>query len=100
MTSSGTYHISAYRYELRRIFDPNLPKILFIGCNPSTADEVKDDPTIRRCIRFSKGWGFGCLLVGNLFACRATDPGELRRNPDPIGRDNNPSLLGLADEAE
>ena len=43
-----------YRYALWRIWDDTLPKLLFIGLNPSTADETNDDPTMRRCIRFSK----------------------------------------------
>ena len=45
-----------YRYALWRIWDNELPKVLFIGLNPSTADEVKDDPTIRRCIRYALDW--------------------------------------------
>ena len=35
-------------------------KIIFIGLNPSTADETNDDPTMRRCIRFSKD--LGCVM--------------------------------------
>jgi hypothetical protein len=46
--------------------------------NPSTADAAIDDPTIRRCIEFSKRWGFGSMRVVNLYAYRATDPSELK----------------------
>jgi len=46
--------------------------------NPSTADDVFDDPTIRKCVGFSKRWGFSSLVVTNLFAFRATDPKDLR----------------------
>lgn len=46
--------------------------------NPSSADEVKDDPTIRRCIAFSKGFGFGALTVVNLYPFRTKSPKELR----------------------
>ena len=35
-----------YRYALWRIWDLKKPKVLFIGLNPSTADEIKNDPTI------------------------------------------------------
>ena len=43
-----------YRYTLWREWDLlNSNYAMFIGLNPSTADEWKDDPTIRRCIDFS-----------------------------------------------
>ena len=72
-----------YRYELSRIWDAALPPVLFVGMNPSTADEEQDDPTIRRCIRFARDWGYGGLLMGNLYALRATDPQELTRAVEP-----------------
>lgn len=51
--------------------------INWIMLNPSTADDVFDDPTIRKCIGFSKRWGFSSLCVTNLFSFRATDPRDL-----------------------
>ena len=68
-----------YRYELWRIWDEALPVCMFIGLNPSTADETVDDPTIRRCINFAKEWGYGQLVMTNLFAFRATKPAEMMR---------------------
>jgi hypothetical protein len=44
-----------YRYVLYREWDVQLPTILFIMLNPSTADGDSDDPTIRRVINFAKG---------------------------------------------
>ncbi|MFW5658691.1 MAG: DUF1643 domain-containing protein [Bacteroidota bacterium] len=49
----------------------------FIMLNPSTADANVDDPTIRRCINFSKSWGYNRLLVGNLYAYRSPHPRDL-----------------------
>jgi hypothetical protein len=66
-----------YRFRLWRIWDDSLPKVLWYMHNPSKADADLDDPTIRRCIQFSKDWGYGGLYVGNLFPYRATDPKEL-----------------------
>ena len=66
-----------WRYALYRIWDRSLAPCMFIGLNPSTADETKDDPTVRRCIRFAKDWGFGGLHMTNLYAFRATDPKDL-----------------------
>lgn len=85
-----------YRYSLRRIWNTDLPKVLFIMLNPSTADDQEDDPTIRRCIGFAKYWGYGSLEVMNLFAYRATDPSELRKVVDPIGPDNDIHIFRAA----
>lgn len=96
-------HLSAcgaYRYRLERQWDQGRPKVAFIMLNPSTADADQDDPTIRRCIGFAKSWGFGGLIVGNLFALRSTDPGALYRHPDPVGPDNDKHLGAIARSAE
>ena len=84
-----------YRYRLWRIWDCGKPLVLFIGLNPSTADEAEDDPTIRRCIGFAKKWGYGGLYMGNLFALRATDPENMMANPAPIGSENHKALTGM-----
>ena len=88
-----------YRYALWRVWDDTLPKVLFIGLNPSTADEIKDDPTIRRCIGYAKSWGYGGYIMGNIFGYRSTDPKKLRCIDDPIGPDNNYWLKKLHKEA-
>lgn len=73
-----------YRYELTRRWVDG-PLMEFVMLNPSTADASVNDPTIRRCISFAKRWGYGGIVVRNLFAYRATDPGELFMVADPIG---------------
>ncbi len=78
-----------YRYVLSRTWDSKKKTILFIGLNPSTADEQIDDPTIRRCINYAQNWGYGSLLMVNLFAYRATMPTELKKVKNPIGNDND-----------
>lgn len=82
-----------YRYSLWREWSTNHPQITFIMLNPSTADDQRDDPTIRRCIGFAQAWEFGCLEVVNLFAYRATYPFELLKVADPIGAENDHFLL-------
>jgi hypothetical protein len=87
-----------YRFALWHRWESG-PQVLFIMLNPSTADGLADDPTIRRCIRFARSWGFGTLAVGNLFAYRTTSPGELRASPDPVGSENDRWLAILQKES-
>lgn len=82
-----------YRYSLLREWDNNGKTCVFIGLNPSTADEENDDPTLRRCIKFAKDWGYGKLIMVNLFAYRATNPLELKKVVDSIGNENDKILL-------
>lgn len=67
-----------YRYHLwRRLKREGCGSVAFIGLNPSTADEQKDDPTVRRCIGFARAWGYDRVEMLNLFAFRAKDPREM-----------------------
>ena len=89
-----------YRYFLRRElpgYDEALRKrIVFIMLNPSTADEIQNDPTVTRCINFAVRWGYNELVVLNIFALRSTDPKELYRAADPIGEDNDDWIKRIA----
>jgi len=81
-----------YRYTLTRQLSTPLRWVrpaLFIMLNPSTADAINNDPTIRRCIAFAEREACTHLTVVNLFALRATDPRELKKHVDPIGPLNN-----------
>src|SRR6187455_1128147 len=93
-----------HRYTLARIIRDTEPErdstVLFVCLNPSTADEVRDDPTIRRCVGYAKRWGFSRLVVCNLFALRSTDPRALYEHPDPIGPANDRHLLDEATRAD
>lgn len=84
-----------YRYTLHRQWSDG-PVVTWIMLNPSTADEHANDPTVERCQRRSQAWGYGGLIVANLFALRATDPSELYRAEDPVGPDNDAYLRELA----
>lgn len=72
---------------------------MFLMLNPSTADESKNDPTVERCERWARSWGYGGLLVCNLFAFRATDPIDMKAARDPVGPDNDAAILECADRA-
>ncbi len=85
-----------YRYALWRKWTDGSETAVFVGLNPSTADEQKDDPTIRRCVGFAKEWGCSSLLMVNLFAWRATDPEAMKAADDPVGPYNDVILGGAA----
>lgn len=89
-----------YRYSLTRDWDETLPVMLFVMLNPSTADAVVDDQTIRRCIGFAERAYMGGLEVVNLFAFRATDPKEMKAAPDPVGPENNTVIRQALSEAK
>jgi hypothetical protein len=85
-----------YRWSLARRWDPELKPLVAIGLNPSVADALHDDPTIRRVMRYARDWGYGGIIMLNLFARVATDPRELELTTDPIGRLNDRVLVEQA----
>lgn len=88
-----------WRYTLWRRWGGLFAKgsyAMFIGMNPSTADESKNDPTIRRCIRFAESWGYAGLCMTNIFAFRATDPADMKVANDPVGPENDTALIECA----
>lgn len=94
-----------YRYALwrgwaERVEPPQAGAYaMFVGLNPSTADETLDDPTIRRCVGFAQDWGYQGLCMVNLFAWRATQPADMLAQNDPVGPENDAVLLELAANA-
>lgn len=95
--SSATFsRCGKYRYDLCRVWKPKARAMVFVGLNPSTADQSADDPTIRRILGFADDWGFGTLVMLNAFAFRSTDPKALAsmvtRRRDPVGRDNDATI--------
>ena len=88
-----------YRYALWRTWDDSKPYVMIVGLNPSTADETKDDPTLTRCIKFAKYWGYGGLCMANLFAFRATEPSDMMTSSDPVGLENDSWLSKLSKDA-
>lgn len=84
-----------HRFALQRVIDPRHPHdaVCFVMLNPSTADAFKLDPTLKRCAQFTLRWGFGSILIANLFALRSPYPEDLLATPrtlrpdaiDPLG---------------
>lgn len=78
----------SHRYVLGRQWNTTRSVVAFIGLNPSTADEHQDDPTIRRVTAFARSWGFGGVLMLNLFSIVSSDPKILLTSADPIGEND------------
>lgn len=89
-----------YRHRLGREWDQSLGVVLFVGLNPSTADATDDDPTIRRCIRFAESWGYGGMLMCNLFDWRSTDPKKLPPPNIAVSEKNDSVLRVSVDRAK
>lgn len=95
-----------YRYTLRRVLravaEPRV--VTWILLNPSTADEETDDPTIRRCIAFSRAWHFDEIVIVNAYAWRSTDPKGLRSPAclaagGPVGEGNDAAIAAACDRS-
>lgn len=89
-----------YRYVLREVWDPSKPLVLFILMNPSVACTDYSDPTLRKTGKFSRSWGYGGQLIGNVYAYRATDKKRLLDIADPVGSENDKMILEMANEAQ
>jgi hypothetical protein len=88
-----------WRYLLWRRWDPARPPANFLMLNPSTADELKLDPSCTRARVYAERWGYGGLIVTNIFGWRATDPEEMKAVRDPVGRGNDRAILCAARES-
>lgn len=77
-----------YRYTLRRVLREGNWRIVWLLLNPSTADAFKPDPTVSRCIEWTRRWGADIADVVNAFALRSPYPTDLyeaaAKNPHRI----------------
>ena len=89
-----------YRYQLREIWDASKPLVLWVLMNPSVACAAYSDPTLRKTGKFSRAWGYGGQLVGNVHAYRATDKSRLLKAKDPVGPKNDKMILEMSVEAK
>lgn len=68
-----------WRYVLWRVWDSELPMLISIGLNPSTADAVYNDRTVSKMIKYAKSLGYGGIIKLNVYAWRAKFPKEMMR---------------------
>lgn len=87
-----------YRYNLIETWSFD-PVVMWLMMNPSVAGIEHSDPTLIRTGRFSRAWGYGGQLIGNMHAYRATDSKRLLTVADPIGAENDEHILRMARRA-
>jgi|688.fasta_scaffold134104_3 hypothetical protein len=90
----------SYRYRLSRIWDKKLKRVNFIMLNPSKASELILDPTVKRCVRFAKYWGFGSIEVTNIFPLISTDPKLLYTPSNIVDDKSNRALIESSANAD
>lgn len=85
-----------YRYKLTRLMEGSKGKatswwwtFVVVALNPSTADAERDDPTLRKMMKFARRLTYHDigirLVVVNLFAFRSPSPAVLHLQADPVG---------------
>lgn len=84
-----------YRWSLSRVWDDDLPPLILGMLNPSTADGLLDDATIRVCMGRARLMDCGGLVVFNEFAYRATDPADMMTADDPVGPENDQQIRNI-----
>lgn len=94
-----------YRYTLEHRWDEDIPSYArttaaWLLLNPSTADTSSLDPTLRRAKGFSRSWGYGGMVVINLYAFRATLPKDMMAALDPIGPLNDTYIERVTTRAD
>jgi hypothetical protein len=89
-----------WRYLLWRCWDESKPAANFLMLNPSTADQHKLDPSCTRARNYAAYWGFGAVLITNIFGWRATDPNQMKSVKDPVGRGNDQAIVDAAKAAK
>lgn len=101
MVDSGEIYsyCKKYRYDLWRIWDPELKYLMVIGLSPSAADRAISDTYLKRCAIFARKWGFGGIHLCNLFGFQVTDTTVLVSLREPIGKDNDYHIERVAKDA-
>ncbi|WP_277963854.1 DUF1643 domain-containing protein [Pseudomonas sp. RIT-To-2] len=89
-----------YRYRLEREVQDEGKVFAYFGINPSTADAMLDDATVRKWRGFTLRNGGRRFIVGNAFAYRSTNPKALYHVEDAVGPENLTHLKQIIAEAD
>ena len=89
-----------FRYKLQCVWSPERGIVTFVMMNPSIGDKEQCDFTLHRCRSFAKEWGYGGMIIVNLFALVSTDQDGLSKHAAPVGTENDRVLILAAQESE
>lgn len=89
-----------FRYRLERDGFGGARTACVIMVNPSTADAIADDATIRKVKGFAERNDIGRVIVVNKLAYRAKDIGDIAKAVDPIGPDNDRHIAQAVRDAD
>jgi len=81
-----------WRDELRRVWDERRPTLVVCMLNPSHASHLVDDLTVLALIHFATLWGYGGLLIVNLYSWRSPSPKAMMAVDHRVGPGNGAAL--------
>jgi hypothetical protein len=88
-----------YRYWLEREWEKGKPTLVVCMLNPSTADAHQEDPTLLALIHFAQLWGYGGLVIVNLYGWRSPHPRAMMIAParlDEVNRQRGREAMLVA----
>ena len=96
----GAILVGKRRYRLWRIWDPEIPRLLYVLLNPSYADAQTDDRTVAKLIQFTRNLGYGGFYLGNIHSYITSDPKSLWNHIIPYEPLNILHLKEMAKKSE
>lgn len=97
---AGCSCVRCIEYRARAVATLRAGYVLWVLCNPSTADAETDDPTERRGWGYALRWGFGKFVFVNTNPFRSTDPKKARLPNSEATYTNYETLMNHAAKAE
>ncbi len=76
------------------------PMLLWVLMNPSVANLDHSDTTLIKTGAYARTWGFGGQLIGKVHAYRATKSVDMLKIDDPVGSENDKSILKMAKQSK
>lgn len=83
-----------YRYRLIRRWERLGQMVLFVMQMPSVADIENNDPTVAKCCRYAKRWGYSGVMIGNVDPFRSTDNKNMKH--DQFSNENVNHVVEMA----